>query len=152
MSTISAGQLFKYAERQALDQVFRKTQGPAAGTVYQSISTNAASGSMDNTWVTMASVAEYNTSTGYARQSMALTAASDESPARNWNSAQLTWGPFSSAPGQCFWAVCCDAVSGTSANLIACYLLGTSRTPAIGDSLQAAAGTGSAGVGFICTV
>lgn len=154
MTAISSGQLFQYAERQALDAVFRKTQSPAIGTVYQSLLTTAATGVLQNTAVTMAdaSITEYATATGYARQAMAVTAASAASPALNWNSAQLTWGPFTSGPGTCNWAVCCDAVSGTTAQTIAAYLLATPRTPITGDSLQAAAGTGSAGVGFIAQV
>lgn len=154
MTAIASGQLFQYAEAQALNAVFLKTQSPVVGSVYQSLLTTAASGVLQNTALTMAdaSITEYATATGYARQTMAVTAASAASPALNWNSAQLTWGPFTSGPGTCNWAVCCNAVSGTAANTIAAYLLATPRTPITGDSLQAAAGTGSAGVGFIAQV
>jgi hypothetical protein len=154
MATISAGQLFQWAEKQALEAVFLKTQSPAIGTVYQALLTTAVSGALQNTATTMAdaSITEYNTSTAYARQAMAMAAATSASPSQIWNSAQLTYGPFSSPPGTANWAVACSAVSGTSANTIAAFLLGTPRTPATGDSLQAAAGTGSAGVGFIAQV
>jgi hypothetical protein len=154
MPALSSGQLFQYAESQALNAVFLKTQSPAAGSVYQAISSAAVTGALQSTETTMggASIAEFATATGYARQTMAVTAASAASPSQNWNSGALTWGPFTSAPGTANWAICCTAVSGTSANTIAAYLLATPRTPITGDSLQAAAGTGSAGVGFIAQV
>lgn len=118
------------------------------------LDTSATSGVLNSTATTMAdaSIHEYNTSTAYARQSYGPVAPTAASPSLIYNTAQLTWGPFTSAPGTCNWGICCTAVSGTSANTIAAFLLSSSRTPAIGDSLQAAAGTGSAGVGFLCQV
>jgi hypothetical protein len=152
MTLLSAGQLFQYAENQALQAVFLKAQSPAAAATYMALSTTAASGALQSTEVTMAgaTINEYATASGYARQSYGPTTATAASPSQIWNTAQLTWGPFTSAPGTCFWGICCTAVSGTAANTIAAFLLASSRTPAIGDSLQAAAGTGSAGVGFLC--
>lgn len=154
MTLLSAGQLFQYAEKQALQAVFLKAQSPAAAATYMALSTAAASGVLNSTAVTMAdaSINEYNTSTAYARQSYGPTTATSASPSQIWNTSILTWGPFTSAPGTCNWGICCDAASGTSANTIAAYLLASPRTPAIGDSLQAAAGTGSAGVGFLASV
>jgi len=154
MSTISAGQLFTYAEQQALAAVFRKSQSPAAGSVYMGLSTAAASGVLDNTAATMAhaSINEYATASGYARQVYGPVAPTVASPSVIYNTAVITWGPFTSAPGTCVWGICCDAASGTSANVIAAFLLSSTRTPSIGDSLQAAAGTGTAGVGFLCQV
>jgi hypothetical protein len=98
------------------------------------------------------SINEYATASGYARQAYGPVNATAASPSVIYNTGQLTWGPFTSAPGTAQWGICCNAVSGTAANTIAAYLLASSRTPAIGDSLQAAAGTGSAGVGFLCQV
>jgi hypothetical protein len=118
------------------------------------LSTSATSGVLNSTETTMAgtSINEYATASGYARQSYGPVSATAASPSLIYNTSQITWGPFTSAPGTCNWGICCDAVSGTAAHTIASFLLGSSRTPAIGDSLQAAAGTGSAGVGFLCQV
>jgi hypothetical protein len=153
MTLLSAGQLFQYAEQQAMNAVFLKAQSPAVAATYMALSTTA-SGSLQSTETTMAgaTIGEYATATGYARQSYGPTAPTAASPSQLWNTAQLTWGPFTSAPGTCQWGICCNAVSGTAANTIAAFLLASTRTPAIGDSLQAAAGTGSAGVGFLAQV
>lgn len=153
MPLLSAGQLMQYGEQQALNAVFRKTQSPAVGAVYMALSTTGV-GALQSTELTMAgaTINEYATSSAYARQAYGPVSASAASPSLIYNTAILTWGPFTAAPGTCVWGICCDAASGTSANAIAAFLLSSSRTPAIGDSLQAAAGTGGAGVGFICQV
>jgi hypothetical protein len=143
----------QYGENQALNAVFRKAQSPAIGAVYMGLSVTAV-GALQSTDLTMAgaSIGEYATASGYARQAYGPVNATAASPSLIYNTAQLTWGPFTSAPGTCIWGICCDAASGGAANAIAAFLLSSSRTPAIGDSLQAAAGTGAAGVGFICQV
>ncbi len=153
MTLLSQGQLFQYAEQQALNAVFLKTQSPAAAATYMALSTTAV-GALQSTEVSMAgtTIAEYATASGYARQAYGPTTATAASPSQLWNTSQLTWGPFTAAPGTCVWGICCNAVSGTAAATIAAFLLSSSRTPAIGDSLQAAAGTGAAGVGFLCAV
>lgn len=153
MTLISQGQLFQYAEQQALNAVLLKAQSPAVAPTYLALSTTAV-GALQSTEVTMAgaTIGEYNTSTAYARQAYAPTSPTAASPSQAWNTSQITWGPFTSAPGTCFWGICCDLASGTGAHCIASFLLASSRTPGIGDSLQAAAGTGSAGVGFIASV
>jgi hypothetical protein len=154
MTLLSAGQLMQYAEQQALNAVFLKAQSPAVAATYMALSTSAASGVLSSTALTFAdaSINEYNTSTGYARQAYGPISATGASPSLIYNTSQITWGPFTSAPGTCVWGICGDAASGTSAHCIAAFLLSSTRTPAIGDSLQAAAGTGSAGVGFLCQV
>jgi hypothetical protein len=154
MPVISAGQLFAWAEQQALAAVLLKVQSPAPAATYMALSTSAVSGVLNSNATTMAdgSVNEYLTSTGYARQAYGPTTPTTASPSLAWNTAQITWGPFTSAPGTANWGIAVDAASGTAAHTIASFLLSSSRTPAIGDSLQAAAGTGSAGVGFICQV
>jgi len=153
MTALSQGQMFQYAEQQALNAVFLKAQSPAVANTYLALSTTAI-GALQSTEVSMAgaSINEYATASGYARQNYNPTAASAASPSQLWNSAQITWGPFTAAPGTAQWGIACDAVSGTAAHTIAAFLLSSTRTPAIGDSLQAAAGTGAAGVGFICQV
>jgi|SRR6516164_6255577 len=153
MPALSAGQLMQYGQNQAMNAVFRKAQSPAIGSVYMALSTTAV-GALQSTDLTMAgaSIGEYATASGYARQVYGPVNATAASPSLIYNTGQITWGPFTSAPGTCVWGICCDAASGTTANAIAAFLLASTRTPAIGDSLQAAAGTGAAGVGFICQV
>jgi len=153
MTLLSTGQLFQYAEQQALNAVFLKTQSPATAATYMALSTTAV-GSLQSTETTMAgaTINEYATASGYARQNYGPVSATAASPSLIYNTSQLTWGPFTSAPGTCTWGICCTLASGTSANTIAAYLLASARTPAIGDSLQAAAGTGAAGVGFLAQV
>lgn len=142
MSTISAGQLMTTAEQEALAQVFRKTQGPAISSFYLALLTNAASGSLDNTWTTMVQVAEY-APTGYARQVFGPIVPSAASPSVISNTASITWGPFSAGTGgTVIWGMGTDATgagSGTTAKLMCAFLLTATRTPANGDSLQAAA-------------
>jgi hypothetical protein len=142
------------AQQQALNGVFLKSQTPAAAATYMALSTSATSGVLNSTETAMSgtSINEYATATGYARQSYGPVSATAASPSVIYNTAQITWGPFTSAPGTANWGICCDAASGGTAKPIAAFLLASSRTPAIGDSLQAAAGTGSAGVGFLCQV
>ena len=152
MPLISQGQLFQWGEQQALNAVFLKTQSPAAAPTYLALSTTAiGSLSSAETSMTGTTINEYATATGYARQNYTPVAASAASPSQIWNTNQITWGPFTSPPGTAVWAICCDVASG-AANPIAAFLMSATRTPATGDSLQAAAGTGVAGVGFICRV
>jgi hypothetical protein len=142
MSTISAGQLMTFAEQEALAQVFRKTQGPATSSSFLALLTNATSGSVDNTWTTMASAAEYG-ATGYARQSFGPTTPTVASPSVISNTSTITFGPTSSSPGTTInWGMVTDntgAGSGTTAKLICAFLVTTPRTPISGDSIQAAA-------------
>jgi hypothetical protein len=143
----------QYAEQQALNAVFLKAQSPAVAATYMALSTTAV-GALQSTDLTMAgtSINEYPTASAYARQAYGPVNATAASPSLIYNTSQITWGPFTAAPGTCFWGIVCNAASGTAANAIAAFLLASSRTPAIGDSLQAAAGTGAAGVGFLCQV
>jgi hypothetical protein len=154
MTLLSAGQMFQYAEQQALNAVFLKAQSPAVAATYMALSTSATSGVLNSTETTMAgtSINEYATASGYARQNYGPVTATAASPSQIYNTAQITWGPFTSPPGTCNWGIACDLASGTTAHAIAAFLLSSSRTPSIGDSLQASAGTGAAGVGFLCQV
>jgi hypothetical protein len=154
MPLLSAGQLMQTAQQQALNGVFLKAQTPATAATYMALSTSATSGVLNSTEVLMSgtSINEYATATGYARQSYGPVSATAASPSLIYNTSQLTWGPFTSAPGTCNWGICTNTASGGAGLPIAAFLLASSRTPAVGDSLQAAAGTGSAGVGFLCQV
>lgn len=149
MATISAGQLMTFAEQEALAQTFRKTQGPAVSSTYLALLTNAASGSLDDTWTTMASVSEY-APTGLSRQVFGPTTPTVASPSVIANTAGITWGPFTAGTGSTVvWGMLTDATgagSGTTAKLICAYLLTSTRTPANGDSLQAAASSFTAQV------
>ena len=142
MSTISSGQLMTFAEQEALAQVFRKTQGPATTSTFLALLTNATSGSVDNTWTTMASAAEFTAVSGYSRQTYGPTVPTVASPSVISNTATITFGPLTTPTGTVNWGMVTDntgAGSGTTAKLIAAFLLTTPRTPINGDSLQAAA-------------
>jgi hypothetical protein len=125
----------QYALQQELEAIFRKTQSPAAGSVYLALLTAAPTQSN----LTMAAVTEYN-KTGYARQVFGPGSASAAVPSVIGNNATITFGPITGGDGTAIthWAIC-DAASGTAANIIATGALTSSRSPAAGDSLQAAA-------------
>ena len=145
MSTISAGQIMTYGEQQALNQLFLKTQGPAAASVFLHLLTNATSGSVDNTWTTVNQGTVYG-ATGYAAQTFTPNTATAASPSVVTNSNTITFGPFSAGTGATInWGALANA-SATTGSFIIAYLLTASRTPANGDSLQAAAAAFSAQV------
>jgi len=128
--------LSQYGNQQALEAVFRRTQSPATGNVYLALLTATPT----DTNLTMAAVTEYG-ATGYARQIFGPTAATAAEPSVTQNTGILTFGPFTAGTGATVThAAVCDAVSGTAANIIGTVALTASRTPATGDSLQAAAG------------
>jgi hypothetical protein len=128
--------LSQYANQQALEAVMRRTQSPAAGNVWLALLTAAPT----DTNLTMAAVTEYG-ATGYARQVIAWGAATAAEPSVIANSGVITFGPFTAGTGAAVThAAVCDAVSGTTANIIGTVALTASRTPATGDSLQAAVG------------
>lgn len=127
--------LSQYANQQALEAVMRRTQSPATGSVFLALLTAAPT----DTNLTMAAVTEYG-ATGYARQTIAWSAATAAEPSVIANSGTITFGPFTAGTGAAVThAAVCDASSGTTANIIGTFALTTSRTPATGDSLQAAA-------------
>jgi hypothetical protein len=132
---VPTSKLSQYANQQALEAVFRKTQSPATGNVYLALLTAAP----NDTTLTMAGVTEYG-ATGYARQIFGPTSATAAEPSVISNTGIITFGPFTAGTGSAVThAAICDAVSGTTANIIATVALTSSRTPATGDSLQAAA-------------
>lgn len=127
--------LSQYANQQALAAVFRQAQSPAAGSVFIALLTATPT----DTNLTMAAVTEYG-ATGYARQVFGPTTATAAEPSVISNTGVITFGPFTAGTGAAVThAAVCDAVSGTTANIIGTVALTTSRTPATGDSLQAAA-------------
>lgn len=133
---LAAGAIMQYAEKQALAAIFRQAQSPATGNVYHALLTAAPASAAD---LTMAAETEYAPTGGYARQVYGPGAPSSASPAVIGNAGTITWGPFTgTVTGTVSWAMCCDAATGTAADLIAAYLLASSRTPAAGDSLQSA--------------
>jgi hypothetical protein len=152
MATISAGQLMTFAEQEALAQVFRKTNGPATSSTYLALLTNAATGSVDNTWTTMASVAEYGAG-GYARLVLGPTTPTVASPSVISNTGSLPYDPMT-GPGHGVDDLPATPIkvihradgSGTTAKLIWTYLLANTRRPLVGDSLVAAASS------FTCQV
>lgn len=141
--TLSAGQIMEYGEKQALAAIFRQAQSPATGSVYLALLTAAPAAGTD---LTMAAETEYG-ATGYARQVYGPGTPTSASPSVISNSGSITWGPFTAGTGSAVtWGMCCDASTGPTANLIAAYLMTSSRTPANGDSLQAATNA------FSCTL
>lgn len=126
--------LSQYGNVQALEAVFRKTQSPATGSVWLALLTAAPT----DTNLTMAAVTEYG-ATGYARQVFGPSSATAAEPSVISNAGVITFGPFTAGTGAAVThAAICDAVSGTTANIIGTVALTSSRTPATGDSLQAA--------------
>lgn len=132
---MATNKLSQYGNAQALEAVMRKTQSPVAGNVYLALLTALPT----DTTLTMAGVTEYG-ATGYARQVIAWGAATAAEPSVISNSGTITFGPMTAGTGGVVthFAIC-DAASGTTANIIATGALTSSRTPAVGDSLQAAA-------------
>lgn len=125
----------QYGNKQALEAIFRVSQSPAAGSVYVALLTATPT----DTSLTMAAVTEY-AATGYARQVFGPGSATAAQPSVISNSGVITFGPFTAGTGATVTHVAiCDHVSNSSANIIATIALTASRTPATGDSLQAAA-------------
>lgn len=135
---MTSGALMEYAEKRALQAAFGLTLSPATFTSYLALLTAAPT----QTDGTMALETEFNVSTAYARMSFATggyTGPTSASPSAISNAGVITYGPFTSAPGICTWAMAVDALTGTTANNCVAYLLANPRTPLTGDSLTAAA-------------
>jgi hypothetical protein len=134
---VATNKLSQYADAQALAAVFRQAQSPATGNVYVALLTATPT----DTALTMAALTEY-AATGYARQVYGPGAPTAAVPSVIANLAQIVFGVLTGANGTTpvtGWAIC-DAVSGTSANVIATGLWSLARTPSAGDSLAVAAG------------
>jgi hypothetical protein len=127
----------QYAAAQSLEAVVRKTQSPAAGTVYGLLGTSATVPTDAGTTIAASGVTEY-AATGYARQPVAWGSATVAKPSVIANTGTPTWGPFTAGTGAIVrYLLIVDSSSGVG-NVIAVIQLTADRTPATGDSLQAA--------------
>lgn len=134
----AVGKLSRYASAQALEAVHRRTQSPAAGNVYGLLGTSATVPTDNGTTIAESGVTEY-TATGYSRQIVAFGAATVATPSVMSNSGTVTWGPFTAGTGAIVrYLLIVDSASGAG-NVIDVIQLTADRTPATGDSLQAAA-------------
>lgn len=128
----------QYARAQALEAIHRRTQSPAAGTVYGLLATSATVPTDAGTTIAASGATEY-AATGYARQPITYGAATVAIPSVIANTGTPTWGPFTAGTGAIVrYVLIVDSVSGAG-NVIDVMQV-TDRTPATGDSLQAAAG------------
>lgn len=129
----------RYARAQANEAVHRRTQSPAAGTVYGLLGTSATVPTDAATTIAESGVTEY-TATGYARQPLTYGAATVAAPSVMATTGTPTWGPFTAGTGAIVrYILVVDTVSGAG-NVIDVIQLSADRTPATGDSLQAAVG------------
>ena len=134
---MAVNQFSQYAAAQALEAIVRRTQSPAAGTVYLLLGTSATVPTDAASTIAASGVTEY-AATGYARQPVAFGAATLARPSVIANSGVITFGPFTAGTGAIVrYALLVDVVSGAG-NVLGVYQI-TDRTPAVGDSLQAAA-------------
>ena len=154
MTLLSAGQLFQYAEQQALNGVFLKVPTPTAAATYMALSTSATSGVLQSTETTMAgtTINEYLTSTGYARQSMARDG--NGGPARrSYTTQPRSHGDrLRLAPGTANGVSRVPGVryGGKYDSGVRCSRPRVHRQSE--TRFKLAASTGSAGVGFLCQV
>ncbi len=127
----------QFAAAQALEAILRKTQSPAAGTVYGLLGTSATVPTDAGSTISASGVTEF-TATGYARQPVAWGSATLARPSVIASTGTPTWGPFTAGTGAIVrYVLIVDTASGVG-NVIAIIQI-TDRTPATGDSLQAAA-------------
>jgi hypothetical protein len=132
--------LSQYARAQANEAIHRRTQSPATGTLYALLGTSATVPTDAAGTVAASGVTEY-TATGYARQPITYGAATVATPSVIANSGALTFGPFTAGTGAIVrYILVVDASTGTTANVVDVIQLTSDRTPATGDSLQAAVG------------
>lgn len=130
--------LSQYARAQANEAIHRRTQSPAAGSLYLLLGTSATIPTDAGSTIAASGVTEY-TATGYARQVIAFGAATVATPSVMANSGTITFGPFTAGTGAIVrYALVVDSASG-SGNVVDVIQV-PDRTPATGDSLQAAPG------------
>lgn len=130
--------LSQYARAQALEAIHRRTQSPATGTTYLLLGTSATIPTDAGSTIAASGVTEY-AATGYARQPITWGAATVATPSVMASSGALTFGPFTAGTGAIVrYALVVDTASGAG-NVIDVFQV-TDRTPATGDSLQAASG------------
>lgn len=135
---MAVNQLSRYAAAQALEAVHRRTQSPATGNLYGLLGTSATTPTDNGTTIAESGVTEYG-ATGYSRQIVAFGAATVARPSVMSNSGTVTWGPFTAGTGAIVrYLLIVDSASGVG-NVVDVIQLTADRTPATGDSLQAAA-------------
>jgi hypothetical protein len=128
----------QYARAQANEAIMRKTQSPAAGTVYLLLGTSATVPTDAGSTIAASGVTEY-TATGYSRQAIVWGSATVATPSVIANTNTITFGPFTAGTGATIrYALVVDSASG-SGNVITVQQV-TDRTPAVNDSIQAAPG------------
>lgn len=136
---MAVNQLSQYAAAQALEAVHRRTQSPATGTVYGLLGTSATVPTDAGSTIALSGVTEY-TATGYARVAITFGAATVARPSVIASTGTPTWGPFTAGTGAIVrYILIVDSASGAG-NVIDVIQLAADRTPATGDSLQAAVG------------
>lgn len=116
----------------ALDIITGRAAGPGARTMYVALLTAAPSDS-----TTLATMTELS-ATGYSRQSAAFSAPSGD-PRSTSNTAQLTFGPFTTDPANVTHLALVSAASGTTGDFVWFWTADTARDAAIGDSITIAA-------------
>jgi hypothetical protein len=131
---LAVNTLSRYAAAQANEAVHLRTQSPAAGTVYGLLGTSATVPTDVAT-----TIAEY-TATGYARVAITYGAATVAKPSVIANTGTPTFGPFTAGTGAIVRYILIVTTASGVGNVIDVIQLTADRTPATGDSLQAAVG------------
>jgi hypothetical protein len=129
----------RFAAAQAQEAVHLRTQSPAAGTVYGLLGTSGSVPTDAATTIAETGVTEY-TATGYARVAITYGAATVAKPSVIANTGTPTWGPFTAGTGAIIRYILIVTTSSGVGNVIDVIQLTADRTPATGDSLQAAVG------------
>lgn len=125
MSSVGAGY--------ALDIVTGRAAGPGARTMYVALLTAAPTDA-----TTPATMTELS-ATGYSRQAATFSAPSGD-PRVSSNTAQLTFGPFTTDPANVPYLALVSSASGTTGDLVYFWTADNARDAAIGDSITIAAG------------
>src|SRR5688572_19902350 len=131
--------LSRFAAAQALEAVHLRTQSPAAGTVYGLLGTSGTVPTDAATTIAESGVTEY-TATGYARVAITFGAATVAKPSVMANTGTPTFGPFTAGTGAIIRYILIVTSASGAGNVIDVIQLTADRTPATGDSLQAAVG------------
>jgi hypothetical protein len=107
--------------------------------VYGALCTSATTPTDAATTFAQSGATEY-AATGYARQAVTFGAATVAKPSVMSNTGTPTWGPFTAGTGAIVrYVLIMDSATVGAGNVIDVIQLTADRTPATGDSLQAAA-------------
>ena len=152
MALLSAGQFMESGEIAALYAAIGKGGTATAYTTsYLALATNAASGSVNSTWLLFSSGITVPTDASYAAQPITTSSGwstpTAASPSVVSNAAVITWGPWAAnASATLTWGFLASSASNTTAIPLIAYLLTTPRSPLLGDSVSAAIGAFTAQV------